>query len=201
LSELGTSHDFLRCPRVFLGLLGPGTRDCQSLGHPVISRDVPSYGNHLSQVQVEYQHPGTLRDIPRCPGVFLGLLGPGTSDSQGLGHPWISRDVPGSWDYLDLGQEIARGHPGISQDVPSYGNHFSQVQVEYPGTSRDIPRCPREFGPGTRDCQSLGHPWMSRDVPGSWDYLDLGQEITRAWDIPGYPKMSQAMAITCPRSK
>jgi len=207
LSELGASHDFLRCPRVFLGLLGPGTsdcpslghpwisqdvprcprflgllgpgtRDCLSLGHPGISQDVPSYGNHLSQVQVECH--GTSRDIPRCLRVFLGLLGPGTRDCQSLGH---------SWNYLDLGQVIVRawdiprcprflgllgprtrdcqsfGHPGISQDVPSYSNHLSQVQVEYPGTSRDIPRCPRVLlgllGPETRDCQSLGHHMIS----------------------------------------
>jgi len=59
----------------------------------------------------------------------------------------------------------------------------------------DIPRCPRVFlgllGPWTSDCQSLGHPGISLDAPGySWDYLDLGQMIARAWDIPGYPKMS-----------
>ena len=36
-----------------------------------------------------------------------------------------------------------------------------------------------------------GYPEM---VPGySWDYLDLGQMIARAWGIPGYPKMSQGI--------
>jgi len=52
-----------------------------------------------------------------------------------------------------------------TEDVQSYGNHLSQVQVEYPGTTRDIPRCPRVFlgqlGPGARDCQSLGHHMIS----------------------------------------
>ena len=91
LSELGTSQDIPRCPKlwqslvpspsripwdisgiprcfkVFLGLVGPGTSDCQSLGHPGI-----------------------------CPRVFLVLLGPGTSDCQSLGHPGISWDVPGN---------------------------------------------------------------------------------------------------------
>ena len=53
---------------------------------------------------------GTSLDIPRCPRVFLGLLGPGTSDYQSLGHPGTSRV-----DYLDLGQVIAR-----SWDIPGY---------------------------------------------------------------------------------
>jgi len=100
LPELGISWDIPRCPRVFLGLLEPGTSDCQCLGHPRISWD-----------------------IPRCPRVFLGLLGPGTNDCQSLGHPGISQDVPGySWDYLDLGQMIARawdilGYPEMSQGI------------------------------------------------------------------------------------
>ena len=38
---------------------------------------------------------GTTWDIPRCPRVFLGLLGPGTSECQSLGHHGISRDIPG----------------------------------------------------------------------------------------------------------
>jgi len=45
-----------------------------------------------------------------------------------------------------------------------------------------------------KDCQSLGHLRISRDVPRySWDYLDLGQMIARAWDISGYPEMSQGI--------
>jgi len=33
---------------------------------------------------------------------------------------------------------------------------------------------------------------ISRDVLGySWDHLDLGQVIVRAWNITGYPEMSQ----------
>ena len=141
LPELGTSWDILRYPemsQVFLGLLGPGTSDCQSLGHPGISWD-----------------------IPRRPREFLGLLGLGTNDCQSLGHPGIPQNVLGySWDYLHQGQVIVRAWdiPGYPEDVPGY----------------------------------------------SWDYLDLGQLIVRAldkwlselgksWDIPRCLKLWQSL--------
>ena len=99
--------------------------------------------------------------------------------------------------------EVVLGHHRNSQYVPVF---TSQVQcvlcVEVVlKTSWDIPRCPRVFlgllGRGARDCQSLGHHGISGDVPGySWDYLDLGQVIVRAWDIPGYPEMSQGILGT-----
>jgi len=59
-------------------------------------------------------HYGTTRDIPRCPRVFLGLLGPGTSDCQSLGHPGISWDVPGwtTWTWDNWLPDL-----GISRDI------------------------------------------------------------------------------------
>ena len=36
----------------------------------------------------------------------------------------------------------------------------------------------------------LPDPWSKLSFY-SWDYLDLGQVIVRAWDIPGYPGISQ----------
>ena len=88
---------------VFVGLLGPGTSDCQRLGHPSISWD-----------------------IPRCPRVFLGLLGPGTNDCQSLGHLRISRDVPGN-----------KGISRISQDT--WWQSWTVVQAQRAVTSLVLP--------------------------------------------------------------
>jgi len=49
----------------------------------------------------------------------------------------------------------------------------------------------RLVGPGTGDCQSVGHLGISPDVPSSDNHLSLVQVVpTIPWDIPGYPEMS-----------
>jgi len=77
--------------------------------------------------------------------------------------------------------EVVLGHHRNSQYVPVFTSQvqyvlFVEVVLK---TSSDIPRCPKVF----------------------LDYLDVGQVIVRAWDITGFLEMSQALVITCPRSK
>ena len=58
------------------------------------------------------------------------------------------------------------------------------------------------LGPEISYCQSLGHLGISQDVPSSDNHLSQVQVVPRRpWDISGYPGMSQALTITCPKSK
>ena len=69
--------------------------------------------------------------------------------------------------------EVVLGHHRNSQYVPvfmSLVQYVLFVEVVLT-TSSDIPRCPRVF----------------------LDYLDVGQVIVRAWDITGFPEMSQGI--------
>ena len=198
-----------------MGLLGQRTSVCQSFGHPGTFQDIPGYSwDYLNLGCQGLGHPriSISQDVL---GYFWDYLG--------LGHPGISREVPGySWDYLDLGQVVARawdipGYPSCprvslgllgpgTEGLPEPGMSPGILGTTWtwdkwlPGleTSQHVPGYSWDYlDLGQRGCQSLGHPRISRDVPGySWDYLDLGQVVARAWDIPGYPSMSQGILGT-----
>jgi len=77
---------------------------------------------------------------------------------------------------LDLGQVIVR-----AWDIPGYTEMSQALAIT----------CPRS------KYNTLGHLRISQDVPGySLDYFDLGQVIVRAWDITGFPEMSQGILGT-----